>query len=437
MPAGIRGGVVAMLLASAVPLARQATVRWPVLWVPLLLSLLTPSVVVAFAYTSRFPGGSTDEIGYVLLVALRLFPIAVVVQALLPPPPLSPAARHCNTLAGIVSVSALLHGPLRNAAVVGGLTFVLAFQEFDLATLFTVPSWTVAIYDYQVGGAPLSGSLGLATVPVLLELTVLGAVVWLLRRTAVDSGLGDRPLPVREAGGRPGLVLIGIAGLVICIIPAALLLPDLARIPLQLHFVSEIQSSIVLATGAVLCCAIVTRSCRLAILVVLCVPGLSGGLVLALLVHAVFQLPGLRVLNDSPLPILTGWTLLLLPLATVLRLALERLTPAPALHAAKLLDRSASARHRKSARRLFYTLRGAHVGMAAVILFTIACFEVVAADLLAPSNMMPAAPRLYNMMHYGQSGGLGAMVLAMGLSTVACGGIGFGLWRLGHRRFAG
>ena len=46
-------------------------------------------------------------------------------------------------------------------------------------------------------------------------------------------------------------------------------------------------------------------------------------------------------------------------------------------------------------------------------LFLLAFFEVVASHLLAPGDMSPAAPRLYNMMHYGRMPGLAAMVLWM------------------------
>ena len=57
-------------------------------------------------------------------------------------------------------------------------------------------------------------------------------------------------------------------------------------------------------------------------------------------------------------------------------------------------------------------------------------FEVVASDLLAPGGMTPAAPRLYNLMHYGRSPGLAAMVLLMAGTAILCAGLGLGLWRL-------
>lgn len=134
-----------------------------------------------------------------------------------------------------------------------------------------------------------------------------------------------------------------------------------------------------------------------------------------------------------PLPILVVWTLMLLSIATIFRLAIERLTPPRSVHLARMLERSPVASQHRQGRRLYFALRGSHLGLAAGFLFVLAFFEVVAGHLLAPSGMTPAAPTLYNLMHYGRSPGLAAMVILMVGGALVCAGVGYVLWLLSRR----
>ena len=53
------------------------------------------------------------------------------------------------------------------------------------------------------------------------------------------------------------------------------------------------------------------------------------------------------------------------------------------------------------------------------VLLFLGLFEVVAAAMLHPVTMMPAAVRLYNLMHYGHGAVLSGMVVALVLAAVA------------------
>jgi hypothetical protein len=97
-------------------------------------------------------------------------------------------------------------------------------------------------------------------------------------------------------------------------------------------------------------------------------------------------------------------------MAVLLRLLLDAHERDERLHLADLLGGSPVGAVRRSAAALRYALRGRPRVMLAVLLFTLAYFELSASAILAPVAMTPMIVRLYNMMHYGQSAALSALV---------------------------
>src|SRR5207244_2629986 len=73
----------------------------------------------------------------------------------------------------------------------GGLVFLLAFADFELASLWSIHTWTIAIFDAQIGGLALSETLRLAALPLSVA---LGVVAWITLR--------GRRLPIAPATGR-------------------------------------------------------------------------------------------------------------------------------------------------------------------------------------------------------------------------------------------
>ncbi len=423
----IRSLLVAVLLAAIAPSIQRALRRHRWLWAPLVAPLLVPSLVLGYAYAEVCSVGWLGELGYSLLVGLRLLPLAVLVQVLLPAPELGAAARHCASLAARRPPGTRLPA-LRNTGIVGGLIFVLGFQEFELASLCNRPSWTVWLCDAQTGGLPLSETCWLASGPVLIELLVLGLVALAFRRRHCEPAAEGRVNTVSPAMAWPLL-----AAAVVVVVPLVSLGPGLWNLGGQLHLGTELWHSTVLAAAAVACTLILLGCCSTAVTAVLSVPGLLGGLVLGLGLQALFQLPGFAWLYDTPAPLVLGWTLLLLPLGLVLRLATRRWIPSASLHLAGLLIASPALQQRRSGLRLRFALVGLKRALVGAVLFLWAFFEVVSGDLLAPSNMTPVAPRLYNLMHYGQSAGLSAMVLWMASTAVLCSGLMLLIARLYQR----
>ena len=132
------------------------------------------------------------------------------------------------------------------------------------------------------------------------------------------------------------------------------------------------------------------------------IPGLLGPLIVALLVLALFQTPLLRAAYDTPLPLLLALTVVLLPLALLLRALLAIRRMSPMRHIARQL----------ASRRLAWELDSQPRLAAFGLLFCWAYFDFTAASILAPIGMTPVFVRLHNLAHYGQTAVLSAMMLA-------------------------
>ncbi|MEM7393430.1 MAG: hypothetical protein AAF492_13885, partial [Verrucomicrobiota bacterium] len=155
--------------------------------------------------------------------------------------------------------------------------------------------------------------------------------------------------------------------------------------------------------------------------------GLLGPLLIGLMTVRLFQLDGLRPLYNTPLPLLLALTLILFPLALLLKGLFIREERTKSSHSASLLNRSPLAPLRANARQLHWRLVAQPRLWLAGLIFYWAYFDLTASSLLAPTSMQPVFARLYNFMHYGQSELLSSMLLvavllplfAMGLAGLA------------------
>src|SRR5262249_23651968 len=91
----------------------------------------------------------------------------------------------------------------------------------------------------------------------------------------------------------------------------------------------------------------------------------------------------------------------------------DALAPAPAFHLAQLLRTAPARAQRRAAIELQWVMRGRAKLVLALLLFAWTCFELVASAMLAPTGSTPVAVPLFNLMHYGHSVMLSAMVLVV------------------------
>lgn len=427
--------LVAALVRARVASAPRRLER--VLWAVHVAPLLTPVVLVGYGWSRlslslvRHPGW--NEALYGALVWLKLAPVATL-ALYFAPTPLAPEALHCHRLLRRLSVRRAasklgfwLRGPGRAAAVGFAVVFLLAFGEFEMASLLGVGTWTVSLFDAQVGGLSLAASLRLA-------LPALGCAGGLL--LVVLAVLFSTRAPARPTSGRRVRLPRAAAGLVWAYLALALGAVTVAPVLVVLRgtvgglgvmaqtlslgwdIAAGLGFALVAALLGYLAAGAFIRSVRrggswrwaLLRAFVLCVPGLLGGLLLALAVLAAFQLPGLRSAYDTPLPLAVALGLLLFPYALLLRALLAVSRPAVASHAAALLGVSSSQAVARRSRRMLWELRRRGQFWVGFVLLWWGYFELTASSLLAPSQMTPVLVRLYNFMHYGQTAALSAMV---------------------------
>ena len=413
----LRAGLVAAL-AVLTAFALRATLSLPRrrVWVLLLAPYLMPSLLIGYAYSSfslsLIHHPAANAMAYVLLLVLRLAPVAAL-ALYFAPSPLTAEARHCRRLACMSPAfgfwsdwrfrwqAGCARAPLTAFAVV----FLLAFSEFELASLLNIRTWTVRLFDGHAGGLPLAESLALAAGPFLVEVIVLGLALALFARQQWKQP--DTPART-PACFRSGWILLVAANLAVVLVPAAIVLHGTLQgwrvLAENFALGSEILTSLlfgVLAAGAAY--ALAPRRWWLAVTV--SVPGLLGPLVLALLIGVAVQSSPWFGLRDTPLPLLAALSLLLLPLAVLLRQLLRRTAPAASVHAARLLGGAPG-------RRLVWLLSTRRHVWVIFLLFCLAYLDLTAAAILAPIGTAPVSVRLYNLMHYGRTAVLSAMVLA-------------------------
>ena len=475
--------IAAIALLLAPPLARLLAHthgrRRTLVWALLLAPLLTPALLVSYAYSHlahqlmATPGAIAAL--YFAALTLKLVPVATIILHFVPPA-LSPEAVRCHMLLNGRKNNSLrstkdtkehekgfrfrdlsclswtsptwvkgwwahwifqLRAAGRAPWMAGGLVFLFAFIDFELASLWSLKTWTVALFDAQAGGLALGASLRLAALPLAIEVAALALI---LRTPAFSSA----PVSAGKAPGRSArralLAYLGGAALLACGWP-------LGRVALQAvagfrvvaeNFVlaDDLAASLAFAAAATVgawLLAVVARTPSSAVVwrvprppsdgrgrpadsrgrgvraTLLAAPGLCGALLLSLALLAAFQLPLLHPAYDSPLPLLLALTLLLLPFALPLRWLLDTTRRDPALHLAKLGNCAA----------LLWQLDTRRRWLAAFLLFCWAYFDFTAGSILAPVGLTPVFVRLHNLAHYGQTAVLSAMFLAAFAAPVA------------------
>ncbi len=385
----------------------RASVSGTVLWL-MLSTLLVPSMVLGyrFATTRALAGGWTSELLYSALVLLRTAPLAFIL-AWVSPPTWTAQSRHSFALMGQTGTRRRwlwqLRGWWGEMAAVFCVVFLFAFQEFDLAACMNARSWTVALFDAQAGGLALSESLRLMLWPLAVECAVLGTLVFRASKSGRRIG---RELPANAPGAAPFVLLVVIAEVFFLFAgPVVVFGKGLAGLPALLGnfaLTREVQNSFLLALVASIAAWFLAgwaleKRMRIA---VLALPGLLGGLVVSLFLLALFQVPPLHFLRSSPIPLLVALVLMIMPAALFVRHLLACGLHSESAHAATL---SGGAR----ARWLILKRPGLWGG---ALVFLQAYGDFTANSLLAPPTLTSAFSRIFNLMHYGQTTVLSAML---------------------------
>lgn len=419
------------------------------LWTLLLIPFFTPALLTGFGYSSfslsliQHPGW--NEALYGAVVGLRSLAVGVVVMYFAPPPSVSAQALHCAKLAVSHTIGSplrrlfalwpwLIRGPWRVAFPAAAVVFLFAFQEFETASLMGTTTWTVWLFDAQAGGLMLVRSLRAALLPAGCELLVLILLLVFAFRSQFLPG------PAKQHSVRPPVWLqwlawgLPLAGCVVVLaVPLALIGRDMFQGLLAVLVDRQVYEEIFIAVGFGLASAVpatlaaglllrvalrgtangaalTVRAARISC-VLLSIPGMIGSLAVSLGLLWLFQRPVLNAAYDTTFPTVLALFLYLLPRALLLLLLFEAVTRQQGVHTVRLLQSAPDPARRNTAAELLWQMRYRRYFLVAGILCIWGYLELTPVSILAPPGVTSAPVRLYNLMHYGRSMVLSAMVM--------------------------
>lgn len=412
------------LASIAAPVLRSSALR---LWqraamgILFLLPCFAPVLLVGFAYSRwslslvHYP--LLRELFYLLILILKVAPVGVILHWFFPPA-LGDSGRHCFRLARL---------PLRyrlrlagdTSVIVFSVALLLAFHDFELASLLGIDVWTVRLFDAHVGGIPWNETMEEASLPLVLQIGMTGALVWMMAgrfRSLSFTSIESMRTPGRSRVIIAWSLAVLIAGGFV-LLPVAIVSKDAFTGMAQMHksfaLKQEILSSLLFAGSSGLLAFSIGHSIPFRMLVLIAVPGLLGSLTIAMMALPLFQLEGLHRFYDSPVPLIVVLVALLLPFACLLQFLRNHYPKRELAHVAQL----------SGARRPKWITqwRGGFVSL--LILFVFGFADLTASAILAPPGMTTAPARLYNLMHYGQTAVLAAMSLSVLLLPLLIAGI--------------
>jgi iron(III) transport system permease protein len=395
-------GAIGMVLVGRVRRCSPAALRG--IFAVAALAYFLPAMLAGYGWLPtlvKWPANSVQrEFFYCALLTVRFVPVATLALWLAHAGP-GAAAWHVARLTGAVSWRWWLREAGAAPWLAAGIVFLLAFQEFDLATSWGIRSWTVTLFDSQIGGLALNESLRLALLPLGVELAVILPLLFALKQRKAG------PVMEREMIRQPAwplVVLFAVAPLGLFLVLPAWFVLRLGFTGVGAWFESwtmarEIVHGCISAGAAALFAWSLTSIVSSRAMAVLIIPGLLGPLLLSLIMLGAAQsAPGI---GSTVFPWLLTLTLQLLPVAVLLRMLIHLRTAPAAVYAARLA----------SARSIEWTLVRYPAMGAILLLFCLAYSDFTISALLAPPQFTTVFVRVFNLMHYGQSAVLSVTVL--------------------------
>lgn len=362
---------------------------------------------------------------YALLLLLKTLPVGVLAVLYSPGSPVSPVGYHCFRMlprdrrSWRAMIEFWLRGPLCQCLPVFSVSFLIAYQEFEIASLMSVPSWTVDLFDAQAKAIQPLDTLRLLLFPLaMISLAVLPVVALLSRSSSEPLQTAASATP---RACWPGGVMVAVGNLLLWGLPLLTIGEDglrnfnaLARNTVVFRgFARETGYALAFAFCAALSTVVAARillrvmqtrwrAGRMCLSVTL-LPGLAGALAVSLLFFVLIQQAPLIGLRSTPVPAVAGLTVFLLPRAVLMLVLFQTQRRSTATGSAELLSQSRETFQAASGFRLLWQLEDRALFWTFSAVFFWGFFNLTAASLLMPLAIVPLPAQLYNLMHYGRT----------------------------------
>lgn len=411
-------------------------------WLVILAPVLVPELIVGYTWSLlttqliHFP--VLAEAVYSTLVLLRVVPVGIICYHMTAQTQISVEAdfiRKSASIAGnpISRFPAQWSFFLRKTFVrifpVWCLLFLLSFQEFEMASLLYLNSWTVWIFDAQAGGVPVRETLVYLMGPLIIEVMLMAGVLYLLRSLEQQPSYlqQQRHSKVNRLRRILAVSYLVIATCCVVLVPLAMLgwgglLSLKSVLQNRIQVMGTLQecawgvlyaSTSGIAAWGLATCFFNRKQSRFikAMGLMCCVPGLSGSLTLALVIATFFLSRSGNWLYGTPVPVLLGFVLYLFPRAVFIKLIFQKQEENDSLFLAHLLKQSVCLHQSENGGRLMWVTRGRVQYWSVAVLAFWVYWDVTISSILAPNSGMTSAVRLYGLMHYGQTSVLSAISL--------------------------
>jgi len=351
------------------------------------------------------------------------------------PKSLSPEGYHCYHLSRNLNLKKrdilthllfLIKGSVWRYFLAFILVYILAFSEFELASLMSINHWSVSLFDSYSQGISTLSILRLHAFPFLFQLILLVlflSIIPSIKGCRLPGGIKDvqhseHPFSHFKSVGLPTLILILFFFFVGVVYPAYVIIksavPGFPILLKEFWMLKELLSSLLFAFAASLLSYIIasllpplTKTGRLKIaLFIVFIPVLIGMLPLSLFVFSLFQIPYISSLSDTPLPLLTTLTMWSLPFVLILQFIINSFSEGESTHSARLLLPFSKSK----ATELLWSFKFRAAFSIFFFVFALTYFDLTASAILAPASMTTVTARFYNLMHYGESEKLSATV---------------------------
>lgn len=436
----LRSSLIAVLaLTMAMVIVRyfqSSHTRLPAFFlVLLLLCFFIPTIAIGYGY-SYFSFLFIQDpwicnLIYFLIMVCRLTPPAILVLYFIPPT-VSENGLHCFNLtlkyeqklpALLKYWGFMLRGAGRPQIAAVSLLFLLAFTEFELASLMNIESWPVIVFDNHAHGLPVMDSIKLCSVPVMFEFAAIFTFFAIADRGGVKGSLDCNTRKCSAGIKCVAILLMLLGATIIILLPLAMILryaiPGLSLLFSEFWMSKEIFNSAFFAIcGAFAAWILASQLVKFydpktkygkKLLMWVLIPGLLGALPLGLLMLRTFQVSGWHILYDTPLPLILALALFLLPYTFIVLLLLKTIISGESVHLARITV--SHAKPKQKADELLWQLVYRGRFWLFFLILSRGFFDLTLAGILAPTGMPTVSIRLYNLMHYGESEKLSATVL--------------------------